>query len=518
MKSKMLSKKNKLSKILLSFLKFSLLFLVMLIIRSTDWAEKEWQGINFATIVFQLNAPMKGTNPEVIKEYMNYCVTWSVLTAIVIFLLISFFYAMSKGIYIKFVIRFFSYKISLNIKRNCWRWMGRIGIFCTIIFSLGIIYYKANCLEFFEYIRNVFDKTLIYDEYYTDPDEVNLSFPEQKRNLILIYLESMESTYSSFEEGGGKSADYMPELTELAKCYINFSETDKLGGGYVCPNTGWTMGALLGTSAGVPFSMNIDGNSMENYTEFLPGLKTLGDILNDAGYKNYFACGSDAYFGGRELFYKNHGSYNIQDYNFAIAENYIPSDYNVFWGMEDKKLFEMARNELNKIGESGETFNYTMLTVDTHHPAGYICDLCENNFQEQYANVIACSSKQTYDFIEWISEQEWYENTTVILLGDHNSMAVNFWDDIGDYNRKTYNCFINIPADIDETNAKYREFCTLDYFPTILAAINVDIPGERLGLGTNLFSGKCTLMEEIGKDNLFEELVKYSKFYVSKFE
>lgn len=116
------------------------------------------------------------------------------------------------------------------------------------------------------------------------------------------------------------------------------------------------------------------------------------------------------------------------------------------------------------MGETGEAFNYTMLTVDTHHPDGYICDKCELVYGEQYANVIACSSKQVEAFIEWVQQQSWYENTTVIMIGDHTSMVADFWDDIGDYERRTYNCFINLPDDINIDHEKNRIFSTLDYF------------------------------------------------------
>lgn len=50
-------------------------------------------------------------------------------------------------------------------------------------------------------------------------------------------------------------------------------------------------------------------------------------------------------------------------------------------------------------------------------------------------------------------------------------------------------------------------------FPTILASLGCEIEGDRLGLGTNLFSEKNTLAEEYGYENLFEELEKKSTFY-----
>jgi len=50
-------------------------------------------------------------------------------------------------------------------------------------------------------------------------------------------------------------------------------------------------------------------------------------------------------------------------------------------------------------------------------------------------------------------------------------------------------------------------------YPTILASIGVKIEGERLGLGTNLFSQRKTIVEELGIDSVQDELSKNSKFY-----
>ena len=50
-------------------------------------------------------------------------------------------------------------------------------------------------------------------------------------------------------------------------------------------------------------------------------------------------------------------------------------------------------------------------------------------------------------------------------------------------------------------------------FPTTLASLGVEIKGDRLGLGTNLFSGKKTLLEDYGIDYVNEELLKNSEFY-----
>ena len=79
------------------------------------------------------------------------------------------------------------------------------------------------------------------------------------------------------------------------------------------------------------------------------------------------------------------------------------------------------------------------------------------------------------------------------------------------YERTVYNAFIN-PA-VMPVQTKNRQFTTMDMFPSTLASMGVTIQGERLGLGTNLFSAEPTLAEQYGIETIDEELVKESKFF-----
>ena len=56
----------------------------------------------------------------------------------------------------------------------------------------------------------------------------------------------------------------------------------------------------------------------------------------------------------------------------------------------------------------------------------------------------------------------------------------------------------------------------MDFFPTVLSALGCTIPGDRLGLGTNLFSDRPTLGEEMGIDRLNAAIRKHSDFYFSR--
>lgn len=489
---------------------FIAFFVILILIKSASWFLKSFDGVGFAAIVYQLASPMKGTGTDVIESYILSCLFPSALLSTVLFVSYCSLNSCLKKL---------SLDLDIRVRERIYELSLKSRFFLKVTFVLlGICLVRQSILIGIpDYIKSICNVSSLYEEKYIDPQKIPLIFPERKRNLILIYVESMETTFASVEDGGAKPDNYIPGLTQLAKENLNFSDVDGLGGAYPCSGTEWTIAGLLSSLSGVNYKLPVGTNDAGEYQYFLKGLDTLGDILKRSGYQNYFMCGSDASFGGRRDFFEQHGDYRIYDYSSAKEDEIISPNYYEFWGMEDRYLYEYAKRKLKKIAEEGETFNFTMLTVDTHRPNGYICERCENDYPEQYANIISCADRQICMFLDWVKQQEWYENTTVVILGDHCSMKVDFWDDIGDYERRVYNCFLNLPDNVYARQNKNRKFTTLDMFPTILASIGVQIDGERLGLGTNLFSENSTLCEQMGWDMLDRELSLYSDYYNQHF-
>lgn len=62
---------------------------------------------------------------------------------------------------------------------------------------------------------------------------------------------------------------------------------------------------------------------------------SLGDILEQEGYRQELLIGSDASFGGRRQYFAQHGGYDIWDYYTARETGKIDPDYRVWWGYED---------------------------------------------------------------------------------------------------------------------------------------------------------------------------------------
>lgn len=381
-----------------------------------------------------------------------------------------------------------------------------LGI-CQAIQIVGLPQWLAD-------LRNV---SPLMDEEYVSPQDTAITFPEKKRNLIFIYLESMETTFCSKEQGGCMDQCVIPELYALARENVSFSDSEGIGGWDTTAGASWTTGAIVAQVGGIPLLMPFGGNNSDQMRRPLASATLLWDVLDREGYYQAMMIGSDKEFSGQVGLMENHGIDIIYDHNSAIQDGLVPEGYNVWWGIEDSKLFEYARQELTKIAAQDQPFLFTLQTIDTHMPDGYLCPDCPDNFQEQYENVFACASAQAAAFVQWLQEQPFYENTTVILCGDHLTMDKGYIqrNNLEDAHRRVYNCIINGVAQTE--NTQNRVFTPMDMFPTTLAAMGCRIEGDRLGLGTNLFSDVPTLAEEMGLEALNLELYRSTLPYLFRF-
>ncbi len=469
-----------------------------------------WYKINhdvpFANLLFTMTSPTTGAPTTTF---------WNVFAAVFPALLLA------AGVYVAcvFIIKKFEIKV---LYRRLAAWvclLAFVGSLVGLIFAFRIP----------EYLKDTSGESVVYENFYIDPAQVSITSEEKPKNLIYIYLESMECTYMQVPQEDGTTHNYIPLLTQLAEDNINFSNNDGVGGFDMLTNAGWTMGALMATTAGATISLPDMKMTLRNETvqdgNFVNNLTGLGDILEQKGYNQEFLCGSEAAFGARDIYFTQHGNYNIFDLIDAREKGYIAEDYSVNWGYEDEILYKIAKDEITAMASKDEPFNFTMLTVDTHFPGGYVCNLCKNDmtendiknltYDEACAISLDCADKQVLDFINWCKTQDFYEDTVIVVSGDHCRMDKCLVDGKEYSERQIYNCFINtstIPV-----NAKNRQFTALDIMPTVLASLGYEIEGNKLGLGTNLFSNEQTLVEKMGFDWVDSQTQKKSEYYRKNF-
>lgn len=480
----------------LRIIKNIMLFLAGIIITGIIYIKRNYNLSTFEQIMLSLQLGTGGTGKAVIKDIFVKNIL--VLPSILLLLFLPEIIFNKKNRFNE--LEYKRYNVTSFIISIC-------------IFILSIIF-LFSAMKFDKNFWNLLLKqtTNIYDKKYVMPQKIKIENKnEKKKNLIFIVSESLEASTVSKKNGGQFEKSVTPELEKLAMENINFSYTDKIGGFKMSPGATLTTGALATLNSGVGPIVNFDKFLEKPDDKYMPGAYSIGQVLKKEGYSNSFILGSDANFGKRRQFYESHGVKEIIDLYKAREMGYIPPNYHDgWWGYEDAKLFEIAKKEISKKAKDEKPFFTTLLTVDTHFPEGQLPSGYKLEFDRPYLDVYRNQSKMIGEFIDWLKKQEFYEDTVIVITGDHLTMRKSFFEEGPRY---VYNVIINSNIDSDKSRIKNRKFVTEDMTPTILSALGYNIKGDRFGMGTNLFSDKKTITEEIGYEKLTVELQKLSKFY-----
>ena len=474
----------------------------------TIWGKDFFGDLTPDQILINLNSPTEGTDASVyISGVESVVLVTALFTAIFVILTST------------------NKKLVLTLKEKAVTVFPRIAMrTASMVIALSMLVggcgFGIQEFQLVDLYHSYLTASSFIEDNFADPNTVKITFPEKKRNLIHIYLESMENTFLSKELGGFCEDNLIPHLYDLLKEGVSFSHDKKLPGGFQeSTGAGWSVASMVNMGTGLPMKVPDKQNQYGDAENFLPGATAIGDILKEQGYEQTVMFGANADFGGLTYYFQSHGDYTIIDHKEVKKRGYVPENYKVFWGYEDDKLYEYAKEELTRLYETGKPFHLMMETADTHTPEGYLSPDAPKPYDSKYANAVRYSQEQTVNFIRWIQEQPFYENTTIVVIGDHLTMAKKFIESlegIKKYHRSCYNLIINPADDLGELPAERRfsrDWAVFDMFPTILASIGCEIEGDRLGIGTNLFSQRDTVFEEFGVDYVNDELVKRSNFY-----
>ncbi|MCH8564342.1 LTA synthase family protein [Nesterenkonia sp. LB17] len=330
-------------------------------------------------------------------------------------------------------------------------------------------------------------------DHYLQP---RITGDEQKRNVVLIYLEAGEAT---LEDEALFEKDAFAPLKDVTAADAGWQSVEDLrqyeGGG-------WTMSGLTSTQCGIPLagatsaaSSGALGELREGDEAYLGGTTCLGDVLDDHGYTNVFLGGASSSFAEKDNFLASHGYTQIKGLADWRAAGESASSFRSDWGLSDQRLMARAKDELDELHadsvRTGAPFNLSVLTLDTHEPV-HVFDYCDVDTQDQATSVFSCSMAQVAGFVEHMEEQGYLEDTAVVIMGDHLK-PVNtgdaFQEQLEDHPDRSIFNRIWIPGGgADATLRKGVD--QLSMYPTLLEVAGLTLSDGQAGVGVSAFSSQ----------------------------
>ena len=199
------------------------------------WLDRTYD-MDFSALLHTLISPLKGTSSSVINDIIGECVPAALVCLAVYAAAVFVFYQ-----------RRVTVRLSANILRkerciDALKLSRRVlPLVCLAVFVMSL-YNCYDVLGIAEWREAQGQQTEIYEEHYTDPADVEITERGKTKNIIYIYVESLETTYASKAVGGFQpSVNFIPYATELALSdeNISFSENGMLGGFYTTPGSDW---------------------------------------------------------------------------------------------------------------------------------------------------------------------------------------------------------------------------------------------------------------------------------------
>ena len=129
-----------------------------------QWMFDTWTNLSMNELVFHLTSPIEGTNMDIIYDFLDKCMAPAVLLMMMMMILM----------------------VAINTKwKHAMALLGVVVASGVIAFTLHSAWVKLDASE---YVASKGEKSTFVEDYYVDPSSVELIFPEQKRNLIMIFL------------------------------------------------------------------------------------------------------------------------------------------------------------------------------------------------------------------------------------------------------------------------------------------------------------------------------------------
>lgn len=307
------------------------------------------------------------------------------------------------------------------------------------------------------------------------------------RNVIAVSLESLQTFVINNEMNGEVITPFLNSLTQDKDTYYFNNFYHQTGLGKTSDSEFIFENSLFGLGRGAVF--------------FTHGENTYNSFAERLGENDYYTNvmhANNKSFWNRDMIYN---SFNLD--NFYDIESYDVNDENsVNWGLKDIPFFEQSTALMK---EMPQPFYSRLITLTNHYPF-YLDpeDVMINEFNSnsgtlnRYFQTVRYLDESVKVFFEDLKEQGLYENSIIVMYGDHYGISENHNKAMAQYLGKeeitpydsallqSVPLFIHIPGSND---GQVMEAVSgqLDLRPTLLHLLGIDT-SKDMQLGADLFS------------------------------
>ncbi|MDV6377903.1 LTA synthase family protein [Sporosarcina sp. GW1-11] len=306
------------------------------------------------------------------------------------------------------------------------------------------------------------------------------------RNVIIVSLESLQNFVINNEMDGHVITPFLNELTNDKDTFYFDNFYHQTGLGKTSDSEFIVENSLYGRNGSAVFFTN-SGNTYNS----------LSERMGENGYFTSVMHPNSKSFWNRDIMYKAldvQKFYDVDSYTIGEGEA-------VNWGMKDIPFFHQSV-ELMK--EMPQPFETRMITLTNHHPFDLdeedklIPEYTSNsNTLNKYFQTVRYMDEAVKEFFADLKESGLYDNSIIVMYGDHYGISENHNKAMGMYMDKEITpldnaelqkvpMFIHIPG-FGEGKKMEELAGQLDIRPTILHLLGIDTKSD-MQFGSDVFS------------------------------
>lgn len=371
-------------------------------------------------------------------------------------------------------------------------------------FTLGFLVEYKNCFELDNNMARLADELKrkygnidFFKKLYVPPEKDRILHSEKMpaRNIIVLYVESLERSYSNH------ALFHDNLLQALDTKNIPYQDLPRL---VQVSGTGWSMAGIVASQCGIPLVIRL--GQLQNTigrmsSDFLPGATCLSDIFSLQHYKTVFLKNASLAFSEMDVFLRTHHTELARGFEYWQSKGYRKT--NNGWGIDDDTLFLEAKKMLSSALHKRQPLYLFMLTVNTHGSNGTVDSYCRQNGVHDFRGIVRCAAEETRDFLEFVFRHD--PNAIVLVTGDHLAMK-NPVSPLLESQQKRYVFTRIYGRNLPKIQTQHSTH--FDIFPLILHASGFTIPNGMLGLGIDPFqinqinhTERLALLNYIGQIN-----------------